>query len=194
MRVFVLCTGRCGSTTWARACEHITNYSAAHESRSRLYGRARLEYPDQHVEVDNRLSWLLGPLEEKFGRAAFYVHLYRDPEAVAASHLRRWHKGITHAFAHQIIMRWKGQWPEADRLALCRYYTEVVTSNIRAYLRDKEHLSIDIDRAEGAFVEFWRRIGAEGNLSAALAELKVRHNISKIRRRDRVRRLFRRAA
>ena len=32
MRVFVLCTGRSGSTTFVRACQHIDNYTASHES------------------------------------------------------------------------------------------------------------------------------------------------------------------
>jgi hypothetical protein len=35
MRVFVLNTGRCGSLTFTRACQaSISNYTAAHESRS----------------------------------------------------------------------------------------------------------------------------------------------------------------
>jgi hypothetical protein len=32
MHIFILNTGRCGSTTCARACQHMTNYTAAHES------------------------------------------------------------------------------------------------------------------------------------------------------------------
>jgi hypothetical protein len=194
MRVFVLCTGRCGSTTFARACGPIVNYSSAHESRSRLIGDARLDYPDQHIEVDNRLSWFLGPLEEKFGERAFYVHLHRDSEAVARSHLRRWHKGITQAFAHQIVMRWKGNWPEADRLDVCRFYVDVVTSNIRTFLANKDHVSIDIARPVEDFVEFWERIGAKGDLSAALAEFQVRHNQSRRRPGGVLGRFLRRAA
>ena len=31
--VFVLCTGRCGSTTFTQACQHIQNYTASHESK-----------------------------------------------------------------------------------------------------------------------------------------------------------------
>ena len=56
MNVFVLCTGRCGSTTFACACRHIENYTAAHESRSHLAGPERFAYPEDHIEVDNRLS------------------------------------------------------------------------------------------------------------------------------------------
>ncbi len=56
MDVFVLCTGRCGSTTFIKACAHITNYTAAHESRTGLLGSDRLDYPGKHIEADNRLS------------------------------------------------------------------------------------------------------------------------------------------
>ncbi|WJI25223.1 hypothetical protein RHP47_05945 [Thermosynechococcus sp. QKsg1] len=50
MNVFVLCTGRCGSVTFAKACTFITNFSSAHESRTFLLGEARLAYPDRHIE------------------------------------------------------------------------------------------------------------------------------------------------
>ena len=44
MNVFVLNTGRCGSTTFIEACRHITNYSAAHESKTGRLGPARLRF------------------------------------------------------------------------------------------------------------------------------------------------------
>ena len=67
MNVFILNSGRCGSTTWIRACTHIDNFSAGHETRSHLSGDARLDYPDRHIEADNRLSWLLGRLDRQYG-------------------------------------------------------------------------------------------------------------------------------
>lgn len=52
MNVFVLCTGRCGSMTFAEACSHAVNYTTGHESgRHRRYD---LKYPADHIEVDNR--------------------------------------------------------------------------------------------------------------------------------------------
>ena len=90
MNVFVLCTGRSGSTTFYRACRHITNYSAGHELNTSEVGRARLDYPEDHIEVDNRLSWLLGRLDQAYGDRAFYVHLTREEEATARSFDRRW--------------------------------------------------------------------------------------------------------
>lgn len=76
--VFVLCTGRCGSVTFAQAASHVTNASVGHETRSHMVGAARMAYPIGHIEVDNRLSWTLGRLDQAFGRDAFYVHLLRN--------------------------------------------------------------------------------------------------------------------
>lgn len=75
MNIFVLNTGRCGSTTLIKACRHITNYSEAHESRCAMLGRERLNYPPNHIEADKRLVWLLGRLDKEYGDDALYVHL-----------------------------------------------------------------------------------------------------------------------
>ena len=96
MNVFVLCTGRCGSTTFARAAEHATNFSVGHESRKRLIGAERFAYADNHIEVDNRLSWMLGRLDDHYGERARYVHLTREREAVARSFLQRWDRESDH--------------------------------------------------------------------------------------------------
>ena len=105
MNVFVLSTGRCGSTTFVEACRHVTNFTAAHESRARISGSGRLKYPAQHIEADNRLSWFLGRLDREYGDGAFYVHLTRDDRKTADSLLNRYHGGIMRAYAAGILMR-----------------------------------------------------------------------------------------
>lgn len=60
MNVFVLTTGRSGSTTFYKACRHISNYTCGHESNWSLIGKERLNYPENHIEVDNHLVWMLG--------------------------------------------------------------------------------------------------------------------------------------
>ena len=71
MNIFVLNTGRCGSTTFIKACQHIRNYTALHESRANRIAEQRLAYPRDHIEADNRLSWFLGRLDrQKFGNIA----------------------------------------------------------------------------------------------------------------------------
>jgi hypothetical protein len=87
VRIFVLTTGRSGSLTFAKACGHASNFTAAHESRIDLID-GRLDYPDQHIEVDNRLAWMLGPLHAAHPDAR-YVHLTRDAATTARSFARR---------------------------------------------------------------------------------------------------------
>jgi hypothetical protein len=182
MRVFVLSTGRCGSTTLARACAWLTNYTSGHETRSRLIGDDRLDYPDRHIEVDNRLSWFLGELDARFGEDPLYVHLRRDPVLVAQSYAARWDNGypagIIRAFGHGMVMR-PTDWPEEERIEVARYYVRTVTANIEAFLADKPHtMTVWLDDAQVWFPRLWGRIGGEGDCEAAGKEFDVRHNAS----------------
>jgi hypothetical protein len=116
---------------------HLTNFTAGHETRSQLIGEQRFAYPDQHVEADNRLSWFLGGLAQRFGDEPLYVHLRRDPEAVAQSLARRWSSKVPgiliRAFGTSIVMRGNG-WPAEQRLEVCRFYVETITATSRRSL------------------------------------------------------------
>lgn len=176
MNVFVLSTGRCGSTTFVEACRHITNYTAAHESRARIAGPDRLKYPQRHIEADNRLSWFLGRLDREYGPNAFYVHLRRDDFKTAASLLNRYHGGIMRAYSTGILMRKDAQ---HDPHVVCLDYCDTVNSNIECFLKDKPlKLTMRLENAKVDFRMFWERIGAQGDLKAALGEWDVRHNPS----------------
>lgn len=180
-RVFVLCTGRCGSTTFAEACAHITNYTAGHETRAgRITGR--LDYPDQHIEVDNRLAWFLGGLDARYGDEPLYVHLTRDPAKVAASYSRRFFTrkghpaGLMHGFAFGII-RSRGFAKDKHKSALARLFVQTTRENIDHFL-DARHrvLTIPIEDPHPGFDEMWDMIGATGDRAAAHRELDMVHN------------------
>lgn len=176
MNVFILNSGRCGSTTWIRACEHIQNFSAGHESRLRLVGAERLAYPPDHIEADNRLTWMLGRLDAAYGDDAWYVHLRRERDAAAHSFALRSDFGIMQAWREGILL---GATPEADPLALAHDYLETAEQNIRLFLRNKSHqMDARLETIASDFRAFWEWIGAQGELEAALAELRVRHNAS----------------
>jgi hypothetical protein len=205
VHVFVLSPGRCGSTTFERACEHLTNFTTAHEGNRGLLPPEHLDYPDDHIEVDNRLSWFLGPLARRYPDAR-YVHLHRNPEEVAASYLTRWpadprhidarrhpirrarqlirpqwspgvraRNGVTAAFAYPLMAR-ADPWPEEDRPQVVRYYVDTVTANIDEFLKDKPHVHVTLEAIDDDFVRFWEWIGGEGDLGAARRALKERHN------------------
>lgn len=175
--VFILSTGRCGSTGLARACEHIENYTAGHETRAKMSGEERLAYPDFHIESDNRLSWFLGQLDERYGDDAFYVHLIRDREETAVSYNRRWGRhSIMRAFAWGIHMREPLGLPDA-----LDYY-DAVNSNIRLFLQNKSHqMMIRMEELEDVFPEFCSAIGAQCDLNEALSTWETKHNPSVLR-------------
>ncbi|MEQ1840054.1 MAG: hypothetical protein ABL994_06585, partial [Verrucomicrobiales bacterium] len=181
MRVFVLGTGRCGTKTFIAACKHVTNFTCSHERHYHgVYGEARLTYPDNHIEADNRLGWMLGLLEERYGGEPVYIHLQRDPHEVVNSFLRRWDNlgGIIPVLANGILHPPVGQvdWHEDERAAVAAFYVRMMTANLHAFLKDKPHvLNISLDSAKSSFREFWDRIGATGDLEAALSEWDVRH-------------------
>ncbi len=182
MNVFVLCTGRSGSATFARACGHFSNYTSGHETRARIIGAAeRLAFPGNHIEVDHHLNRQLGALEERYGDSATYVHLLRDREAVARSMARLIDGPYSspRAFAASMLMRPHLQ--ADDVLPVCLDYVDTVTANIRAFLRHKPRVhTIHMESPGEAFDAFAAAIGAEGDLDAARRELATAHN----RKRD----------
>ena len=176
MNIFVLNTGRCGSTTFIKACSHITNYSSAHESLIHQTGQQRLDYPENHIEADNRLCWFLGRLDNKYSDQAFYVHLGRDSKEVAASFCKRIDFGILKAYEQGILMHEQHLLPAQS---IAEDYIETVESNIKYFLRDKPNtICVSTKTAKQDFTEFWKKIGAQGNLEAALKEWNTNYNAS----------------
>lgn len=175
MNVFVLCTGRCGSVTFSQACKHISNFTSAHESRCHMLGDERFSYPPNHIEVDNRLSWLLGRLEEYYGDHAFYVHLRRNDKETAESYAKRSSSGIMRAYRQDIML---GLPPDTELLDVALDYCDTVNQNIAAFLQDKTHtMQFALENAQEDFKAFWKLIGAEGDLEAALTEFGITHNM-----------------
>jgi hypothetical protein len=176
MNVFILNSGRCGSTTFIRACSHITNFTARHESRCGLIGAERLNYPSNHIEADNRLSWFLGRLDEKYGDNAFYVHLQRDRDACAESFAKRSDFGIMQAYRDGIILEMEGN-PSARDIGID--YLDTITANITQFLREKTHqMSFRLEDAENDFRKFWTAINAQGDQQAAIGEWTNKYNAS----------------
>lgn len=198
MNVFVLCTGRCGSVAFWKACSHFANYTSGHETLANRTGAERLAYPRKHIEIDNRLSWLLGRLDRAYGNAAHYVHLTRDPEAVARSFCERLNMagGIGRAYRHGIIMSARGE-ELAPPLDAMRDYVTTVTENIELFLKDKRNvMRIRLEDIQSSFPEFSEWISAEGDLESAVDEFSRKHNAGNRRRTSagRLRRFLRRAA
>lgn len=177
MNVFVLTTGRTGSLSLERACSHITNYTAAHESRCDKLGTERLNFPDNHIEIDNRLAWFLAQLDEKYGDNAAYIHLIRDEKKVAASYAKRWNRetSVVRAYAYGILKLQEHQIKNPEDI--CLDFVQTTNKNIAHFLSSKsKKMTFDISNADTDFKKFWELISAEGNFNEALAGLKAVHN------------------
>ena len=179
-QVFVLCTGRCGSTTFAAACKQATNFTAAHESRTYRLGAERFAYPPNHIEVDNRLAWFTGKLDARFGAAPFYVHLSRDRAQTAASFATRLNHGLMKTYRSGILPNLLLREPQTPALAIAEDLVDTITANITLLLRDKPRvMQISLETITTDFPKFWNWIGAQGNLDAALATFATRHNATR---------------
>jgi len=176
MNIFILNSGRCGSTTFIKACQYIDNYSAAHESRVHYTGVKRLNYPSSHIEADNRLSWILGRLDQAYGDNAFYVHLKRDIEKTTASFVKRNNFGIMKAYREGILMLDNSSLSQQE---IAADYLLSVETNINHFLQDKTStMNISLENIEHDFQLFWEKIHASGDLTSALKTLQIRYNAS----------------
>ncbi|MCC1495980.1 hypothetical protein [Alcanivorax sp. 1008] len=181
MRVFVLTTGRAASTTFAEACTHINGMTAGHETHKGMV-EGRLDYPDNHIESDNRLVWFLGSLDRLYAdEQTFYVHLVRDPEKVASSYRERWHitVSVVRAFYHAFLMNRKK--PDAETaLQACRLFVDTVEDNIRFFLKGRDNwIDVRVESLEEDFFRFMDKAGLQGDRAAISAILNRVSNVSK---------------
>lgn len=179
INIFVLGTGRCGTTSWTKACKHIKNYSSSQESRTGFLNYERLNYPANHIEIDNRLSWFLGRLDERYGNNSFYVHLQRDAIPVAKSFVARFSGGIIKAYQSPGITNTNEK--TNDPLDIALDYHHTVNSNIKLFLKDKHYkMNANLENAKQDFKMFCNLIDADINLDEALKEFDIKHNATPI--------------
>ena len=176
MNIFILNSGRCGSTTFVKACSHINNYSCAHESLLTETGFHRFDYPGNHIEADNRLSWLLGRLDEAYGDNAFYVHLNRNAQHTANSFSKRIDFGILKAYEQGVLLH---EQHLKSTLDIANDYITTVDSNIKLFLKDKSNkMDVSLETINADFSKFWKTINAQGDLDKALKEWDTNYNAS----------------
>lgn len=173
--VFVLCTGRCGSMTISKAFSHATNYTAGHETEACSF--YPLAYPDNHIEVDNRLAWMLGDLDYKFPDAK-YVHLLRNQDEVARSFAGRadFPGASVRGFGGGILGLGDGF--AEQRYEVAKRMWEVKNANISEFIRHHlfYQLSVWLHELTDELPRIWEWLGCEGDLDAAVAETRVRYN------------------
>jgi len=170
--------------TFIKACNHITNFSAEHESGRLLdsHEKYNLKYPEYHIESDNRLTWFLGSIQKLYGNNAYYIKLTRNKEKIINSYLNRksLNQGILPAFAINIFQQKKWSVSKRGYEWAAKHYVNTVYDNIDYFIEDKDNcIEIDIDNPEEDFIKFWEIIGAEGEIDLALNEFSKKYNSSK---------------
>jgi len=187
MRVFILGTGRCGTMTMTEAFRHADNYTSGHETKAESFYDP-LEYPDWHIESDSRLVWFLGELDRAYPDA-LYIHLIRKREQFVRSVVARGAdidygpRSILRAFGASVLQQGERFLEHPDEVAGRLW--DVVNTNVEVFLRDKRHLTIWLHELTDRFPEVWDFVGAEGDLQAALAETRRRHNRGRVKQRAR---------
>jgi hypothetical protein len=179
--IFVLSPGRSGSKSFVEATSHLTNYSSAHESRAARLGDERFNFPQFHIEADNRLIWFHGEMSKRFnGEDVLYIHLKRDFDDTVDSLLHRlrnsnYRSSIMTAFSHGILMKPK-DWKQEEEPKLAQFYVETIHSNISDFLSNKKHLTVHLQDGGESFDTFLDAIDAEGDLQMARETWKQIHN------------------
>jgi len=172
MRVFVTGAGRCGSVTFAKACEAagFVGYTCAHESHRGA--NPPWEYPDNHIEVDPRLTWHVPTLLKKYPEAMWVV-LDRDRDAMAVSWAKR--RGTMAAW------RRLSSFDAPEVHAGVQSYLTFVYGALAALLDDGGHgarlwLITPVSLEEAS--QFFDYVEAEGDFDAFTAALREVHNAS----------------
>lgn len=166
MRVFVTGTGRCGTTTFSKACSRITNFTSGHETRWGPKGDSSLAFPDNHIEVDPHLFWRAPELLWEFPDAK-WVLLVRKKEGCVRSLMKT-------AGIHDWIKLAYGR--PVDLEEACGAYYDSVNHWMAPMMANVDGITMHLERLSTQWYDFWEWIGAEGDFDASVAELSVRYN------------------
>lgn len=180
--VFILCTGRSGSVSVAKACQHITNFTSGHETKAKLLGEDRFAFPNNHIEVDNRLIWDLGRLEKHYGDNAYFIYLKRESKKISKSFIKRTYypNSIFKAYCDGVKKTPTEKTNAKELKELSEDFVDNMTHSIEAFIkRQPRKLTIDIDHISTDFKRLWDFIGAEGDYQAAINTFNKKHNHSK---------------
>lgn len=152
MRVFVVGTGRCGTSTFYQAAKSIEGYTCGHESEA-----ARIPswtFPDNHVEVAAQLVYAIPLVLEKYPDSK-WVHLIREREACVDS------------LAHQVwasMAAFAQQWfmcdHPADVVKTAAKFYDMTNALIPALVPEKQLMTIHLETLRRQWPDFCTWIGA----------------------------------
>lgn len=160
MNVFFISPGRTATTTISEAFSHVPGFTSSHESLVQELGEYRVDYPENHFECDNRLTWFLPRLTEKYGDSvdSLLVIVKRHRSQIAASYDQRWDKiNIMKSYSQGILLR-----PlSANNIQVCEDYVDNVYEQLEfAVPRWKNVITMDLSMPEPAIRQVCAFVGS----------------------------------
>jgi hypothetical protein len=172
MNVFVLGTGRCGATTFSKVCKLIQGFTSSHESltsyNKKVFGS--LDYPNNHIEIDPRLSYHIFSLKKMYPDALFF-HLKRG-RADCINSLKKRESLSNYSIFHY---GWFKNSPENFEKAAELYYDN--TTMMLDTFTPKNNI-LSLENIAYDFIKFCNILGVDLP-SNVCAVLNKKHNSSK---------------
>ncbi len=169
MRIFIVGTGRSGTSTIWQACRTIPGMQAGHESHVGTENVGNWDYPENHIEVSSQLIIGLPILKRKYPDA-LWVHVIREREACVSSLARQVGPAMDW-FAHQWWMFTAG----VDRWAAAAAFYDSMNLTIVDLLPD-DPFTFHIERAHEQWPEFLRWAGLDCDPGPGQERLRRRYN------------------
>lgn len=171
MRVFVVGTGRCGTSTFFHACLHIRNYGTGHESKRGVNQIGNWSFPDDHIEIASNLTIGLNQLRGKYPEA-LWVRLKRNREDCIKS-LAEQSSDAMLDFAHQW---WYLDMTEAvDNIEVASQFYDFCEDFYQNCL-PADALFFDLEHIKEHWIMFWNQTKADGDYLASLQEWDRQYN------------------
>lgn len=193
MRIFCTGTGRCGTSTLARAFECCTNYTVGQETKvgpSHLDLDSLLDYPDNHIEVSPHLVIVAPLLMERYPDAR-WILLARNKHDCIRSIASNCEKSIA-GFVYQWLQVELDPEPtkESDPKEYSRtrkvnyeksvqlFYSLVNASveSLFSRLPAENCFVLNLEELTILWPEVWKKLGVEGDIGLSMKELARRYN------------------
>jgi hypothetical protein len=176
VNVFVVGTGRCGTSTFYQAARTIVGFTAGHETTAGTV--PSWQFADQHIEVAAQLVYGIPRLRATYPDAR-WVHLVRDREPCVRSLARQCWESMA-AFAKQ----WFLCDHPADVALAAEQFHDLTNELIEALLPPDATMKIRVEELVEAWPRFCEWIGAEYDEEAAAGILHRKYNPGTARGRD----------
>ena len=179
MNIFVLSTGRAGSTTFSKACAHLDNYTVSHGCKFTNACDLTFNYPDNHIAVDNRFVDHLNTLNNLYQKDVLYIILHRNlkEQAESLKKLDEKNKYLSLDSCEGVLSYEDYLIKQDEKIADFLY-----TNYELPYRYKVEHnfLDFNLSLAKDNFDYFWHLINGKGNLTEALDEWDIKYNAGNV--------------